>query len=268
MAGRLLRMVCLLTTFCVSASAIRAEDPPSVRIDKDRVIFDRIEDGYPVRSESQNPDEYNAYNYVLTFARQFSVADLESAARRDVTFRDLFNPVRNDFKLELVYFEGRLGRLRSIGATRQLKEAGIDTLYEAWLFPNNQKNPICVLVTELPPGLTPQEDLKRDTMNVPVGVAGYSFKLMTYESAEPSSKDASRGKPRQAPLLMGRSFTVLPETGRSPSDDWYGTFLPGVISVAGFIAAVGTGLALWYRRGDKGVKAVFEARRNENPFTA
>jgi hypothetical protein len=268
MAGRLLRIGCLLMTLGVSATVIRAEDPPSPHIDKDRVIFDRIEDGSRVRSESQNPDEYAAYNYVLTFARQFSVAELESAARRDVTFRDLFNPVRKDFKLELVYFEGRLKRLRSIGPTRQLKEAGIDTLYEAWLFPKNQVNPICVLVTELPPGLTPQEDLKRDTMNVPVGVAGYSFKLMTYESTEPSAKDASRGKLRQAPLLMGRSFTVLPETGRNPSDDWYGTFLPGVIGVGGFIAAVCIGLALWYRRGDRGVKAVFEARRSENPFEA
>ena len=76
------------------------------------------------------------------------------------------------------------------------------------------------------------------------------------------------GESRGKHPLMGRSFTVLPDTGRNPSDDWHGTFLPGVIGVAGFIAAVGTGLALWYRRGDKGVKAVFEARRNENPFTA
>lgn len=267
--GRLsLRTICLLLMASIGTAALRAEEPPSLRIDKDRVIFDRIEDGSPIRSESQNPDEYAAYNYVLTFARQFSMADLESAARRDVTFRDLFNPVRKDFKLELVYFEGRLKRLRSIGATRQLKQAGIDTLYEAWLFPTGQVNPICVLVTELPTGLTPQEDLKRDTMNVPVGIAGFSFKLMTYESAEPSAKDANRGKLRQAPLLMGRSFTVLPDTGRNPSDDWYGTFLPGVIGVGGLIAAVATGLALWYRRGDRSVKAVFEARRNENPFEA
>ena len=114
------------------------EDPPSVHIDKDRVIFDRIEDGYPIRSESQNPDEYAAYNYVLTFARQFSVTDLEAGARRDVTFRDLIKPVRKDFKLDLVYFEGQLKRLRSIGATRQLKEAGIDTLYEVWILLKNQ----------------------------------------------------------------------------------------------------------------------------------
>lgn len=268
MARLSLRMICLLLMANVGTVAVCAMEPPSLRIDKDRVIFDRIEDASPIRSESQNPDEYAAYNYVLTFARQFPVADLEAGARRDVTFRDLFNPVRKDFKLELVYFEGRLKRLRSIGATRQLKEAGIDTLYEAWILLKNQEIPMCVLITELPPGLTPQEDLQRGTMNVPVGVAGYSFKLMTFESSEPSAKDPIRRKLWQTPLLMGRSLTVLPETGRNPSDDWYGTFLPGVIGVAGFIVAVGAGLALWYRSGDRGVKAVFEARRSENPFEA
>jgi hypothetical protein len=262
-----LRTLCLLVMAGSGWTDVRAEDLP-LRFDKNRAMFDRIEDASPVRSESQNPDEYAAYNFVLTYARSFTVAQLEAGARRDVTFRDLFNPIRKEFKLELVYFEGRLTRLRSIGPTRQLKDAGINELYEAWLFPSGQANPICVLITELPPGLRPQADLKRDTMNVPVGVAGYSFKLMTYESAEPSAKDASRGKLRQAPLLMGRSFTLLPETGRNPSDDWYGTFLPGVIGVAGFIAAVSLGLALWYRRGDRGVKAVFEARRSENPFEA
>lgn len=268
MSGLTLRTLGFLVAAFAGGDAIRAQETPSVRIDKDRAIFDRIEDGSPVRTESQNPDEYTAYNFVLTHARQFPVVELEAAARRDVTFRDLFLPVRKDFKLELVYLEGRLSRFRSIGPTRQLKEAGIDALYEGWIFPKDQKNPVCVLTTELPPGLAPQADLNRDTMNVPVGIAGYSFKLMTYESGEPSAKDASRGKLRQAPLLMGRAFTVLPETGRNPSDDWYGTFLPGVIGVAGLIAAVATGLALWYRRGDRSVKAVFEARRNENPFAA
>ena len=54
-------------------------------------------------------------------------------------------------------------------------------MYEAWIIPNGetQGNPICFVLCDLPAGLEP-----RKTMDVPVSVAGYSFKLLRYESGE------------------------------------------------------------------------------------
>lgn len=255
---------------CFALSTPLSAQPPTGKfaIDRDRAMFDRIEDGAPVRSETQNPDEYAAYNFVLAHARQFPVADLEAAARRDVTFKDLFLPVRKDFKLELVYLEGRLRRFRSIGPTRQLREAGIHHLYEGWIFPREQPNPICVLTTECPEGLSPQVDLSLGEIDVPVGIAGYSFKLMNYESQEANPRDPNRGRVRQAPLILGHSFSVLAQSGHDPSADWHGTFLPTMMGGLAVIAMIGIGLALWYRRGDRYWRTTLEARRQDNPFDA
>ena len=269
MFGRRVNFVSLtLQTLLVVSffpAPVLAEDPP-VALDKDRGIFDRIEDRSPIRSESQNPDEYAAYNAVLVHAHQIPVATLDSAARRDVLYKDLFHSVRKEFKLELVRFEGRLKRLRSIGPTRQLKDAGIETLYEGWIVPKEQpKFLLCFLTTELPAGFEAQQDLSRDKLNLPVSIAGYFFKLMTYETPE-AAKDPKKNAVEYAPLLMGRSVIVLPETSHNPSDDWYGTFLPGLIGVMAAMAAIVFGLSMWYRRDDRKIQSAIAARQEQNPF--
>ena len=266
--GRINRVLLLGLTLLVGSyetAPIRAEDTPLL-LDKDRAIFDRIEDRSPIRSETQNPDEYAAYNAVLAHARQFPVAELDARARRDVMYKDLFRAVRKEFKLDLVRFEGRLKRLRSIGPTRQLKESGIETLYEGWIVPKDQpKFLLCFLATELPKGFEAQHDLSRDKLNLPVSISGYFFKLMAYETPE-AAKDPKKGSVEFAPLLMGRSVVVLSEPNRDPADDWFGTFLPGLIGVMATIAAVVFGLSIWYRRGDRRVRAVLAARHEQNPF--
>src|SRR5262245_8758393 len=90
-----------------------------VKIDKDRFIFGQIADEKGIL-----PDEAQAYNAVLSHARQFPAGDLEKAARRDVTFRDLFkNP--KEYRLELVHFDGRLKQLRRTEPTKELADAGV-----------------------------------------------------------------------------------------------------------------------------------------------
>ncbi|MFO0849385.1 MAG: hypothetical protein U0871_12645 [Gemmataceae bacterium] len=231
-------------------------------LDADRLFLQAVEDDAPVRGEDENPQEFDAYNAVLLHARQFPAAELEAAAERGVSFRDLVAPVRRDFRYKLVYFEGRLARLRKLTPTKPLAEAGVTALYEGWVFPAVGGDPLCVLVTDPPPGVEPVGDLPRP---VPVAVAGYSFKLIRYESRAADPKHPDRNVVRRAPLLMARGFTRLPEP--EPGQPWRTGFAPGVAALVGGIIAVGLGLTVWFRRGDRAARRAVASRR-ENPFTA
>ena len=91
---------------------------------------------------------------------------------------------------------------------------GFQNLYECWIFPKNGADPLCLLVAELPPGIEPAMDY---TPAKNVTFAGYYFKLMQYESAAPNPNEPTRNQIRRAPLLMGRSFVVVPEPERPPT---------------------------------------------------
>jgi hypothetical protein len=234
-------------------------------LDPDRFHFGRVEDDAPVRGEADNPDEFLAYNEALLHARRFPAAELEQHARRDVLFADLVKPVRQDFRLKLVYFEGRLKRLRRLDPTRPLAAAGVADLYEAWLFPRSGPDPVCVLSTELPPGLEPGLDYSPP---VPAAAAGYSFKLIHYEAAELNPKDRTRHRVRKAPLLMAHSLTLRPAAvaGADGGDPWRTGFLPGLGAVLGGLAAAALALTAWFRRGDRAVRRELDNRRDVNPF--
>jgi len=235
------------------------------KIDTDRLSFAAVEDDAPVRGEHENKLEHEAYNILLSHARQFTVAEQEKSANRDVVFLDLVKPIRKDFQYKLVRFEGRLKRLRRLEPTKTLAAEGVKDLYEAWMFPRNGADPMCVLITELPAGLEPAVEY-----NPPpnVTVAGYPFKLIRYESMGFDKKDPSKHEFRKAPLLMARSFTLEPQ---NPNDAdggilWREGFLPGMLGVMGGVAGVGLILTLWFRYGDKKVRTQLEGRRGRNPF--
>ncbi len=232
-------------------------------LDPDRLSFKGVEDDAPVRGEADNPLEFEAYNVVLLHARQFAAGELAAAANRDVTFRDLVLPVRQDFWLKLVALDGRLLRLRKYEATKPLQAAGVSHLYEGWLYPSAGDAPLCFLATELPAGLDPSLTY---SPAVPVTAAGFVFKLMRYESAEPHPTDRDRGRLRKAPLLMGRSLILRPKPPADTSDPWAGGFVPGFGLVVGGLLAAAFGLTAWFRRGDRAVKQDLTARRHQNPF--
>lgn len=268
-------IACACLAGAVAAGPAGAGDPPQesaaapadpYRIDKDRLIFTSVRDDAPFPTDGTNQAEYEAYATVLLHARQFPTADLERHARRDVTFRDLYLPVRRDYRLDLIYFEGRLKQLRRTEPTAALKEAGVKDLYEGWLFPRDEWNPVCVVVTELPPGLEPQKDLKADEMNRWVGFAGYSFKLLQYESRQADPKNPGRNVFRRAPVLLGRSVTPLAETQTGSDDPWVSTFLPAVVAGFGGVAVLILVLTWYFRRGDRVVRAAVDARHERNPF--
>lgn len=175
-------------------------------------------------------------------------------------------PVRQDYQFDLIYLEGRLVRLRQVEPEQHLKDAGIEVLYEGWMFPRDGLDPVCVLTTELPPGLeiaTPPKDFVPAKM---VRVAGYYFKLFWYESSEPDPNDPSRKRFRKAPLLMAKSFSLIPPP-KPASDFWLGEFLPGMLLFLVTITAVLFTLNWYFRRGDRRLAAERTARyERENPF--
>src|SRR5438067_4622921 len=120
--------------------------PPAAaeyRMNPDRRIYTEIQDGFPVQSEQQNPDEYQAWTEVVNFARTRTVAGLERYAARDLTPEDLVrspstrsSPTGGSvFRLALVRFDGKLTKVRRVEPTKALAELGLKDLYEGWLVP-------------------------------------------------------------------------------------------------------------------------------------
>jgi len=236
----------------------------AVPLDKSLRIFKLIRDDAPMAKVVERGwEEMAAWNRVVLHARKFSAAELEEAAR-DLSYASLFEPVRQDYKLELVKFTGRLIRVAKGETTPRLAEAGIAAWYEAWVVPDREPrgNPVCVVLTDLPPGVEPKV-----LMNARVTVAGYSFKLMHYESGEPQRDTPAKGVWRKAPLLIGHAATVL-----SGSDDdggtahWSTTFLPAIVGGVVFVAGSALVLSWWYYRGDRAARGEIDAVRQRNPF--
>ncbi len=239
-----------------------------IPLDKELRIFKAIRDDTPAaRGDPGYWEEAAACNRILLHASKFPTRDLEAAARKDLRFGDLFLEVRRDFKLELVHFQGRLISLRKQEVNPWLTEAGIDTVYEGWLVPKDEPrgNPVCILITELPAGVEPQKDPKH-LLNLWVSFAGYSFKLLRYESGEQKKDDPSKFVWKQAPLLIGHSVTLEPEPNEPSTSPFTGVFLPGVFGGLLLIIVSAVALSWWFRKGDRRAKQEMEAVRARNPF--
>jgi hypothetical protein len=238
-----------------------------IKLDTDKLNFSYVRDDTPVMSEKDNQQEFDAYNEVLIHARQFSIDELLTNAKTDVTFADLLNKTRRDFQFKLILIEGRLKRLRSLEPNRPLREAGITELYEGWIFPReagiHMHDPICVLLTELPPGLSPQMEYMPAKL---VRFPGYSFKLMRYESQDPDVKNPGQGKVRRAPLIMGRTLIVDPDPDNDGGRPWRTVFVPGILLAIVVIGGAVLFFSLYYNRGDKVYKTSQEERLKQNPF--
>lgn len=237
-------------------------------------IYQRIENDSWVARGPDRWEEAIAYARVLLHARRWSAQELEEYARQDVRFADLFfdghrelNDGRRDFRgprtflLELVRLEGRLVQLRSFPAPRKLRDAGIDTLYEGWLVPQNEPrgNPICFVCTELPESM---EAVGR--VNYWVSFAGYYFKLMRYESAERDPQDPNRFVVKRAPLLLGRNPVRRPDPEAASPVSW-SAFSTATAAIVIGMAGVALALSWWYRQDDKRIRSEIE-QSQRNPF--
>jgi hypothetical protein len=184
-------------------------------------IYQEIRDNFPVASEKDNRDEYQAWVEVVSFAHTKTAAGLEQHAARDLTPEDLLASVSplhapaggSIFRLDLVRFDGKLTKVRRVEPTKALAERGIKDLYEGWLVPVDEppSKPVCVVFTELPAGLELGEQADRWA-----AFAGYFFKVTAYPGPsadvkrEPNPASPAEAGWLSAPLLVGRSLRLLP----------------------------------------------------------
>jgi hypothetical protein len=232
----------------------RPGNAPAAALPIDPDLLLGVEDRAPVRNADENYDEFQAYNLLLVRAHKTTAGAFAKGARRDLTFAHLFEEPAK-YRGQIVHIEGLLRRLRKFDAARLAARDGVPALYEGWVFdPEYGYNPYCVIVTELPKSIAIGEKLDRH-----VSFDGYFFKRYRYKAGDGV---------RDAPLLIGRTLTPSASQGsavnaRAPwldsSTPWLLiAFLAILLVTAGF----GIALTLWFKRGDKQVRARLDAARD------
>jgi hypothetical protein len=202
-----------------------------------------------------NEREALAFCDALIKANLTSAGAFANSARSDLTPADLANKPR-EFRGEVVHGEGRLRRVRHSDPPPNARARGVDHLYEGWVLdPRYGSNPVCLVFTELPPGVRVAEQADQD-----VAFDAYFFKKYRYQSA-----DSKPGFARETPLFIGRSPVLLrgpaaepgPPAGSAP-------LLTAFLGLVVATVALAFGLTWWFRRGDRRVREQLAAvRRRE-----
>ena len=242
-----------------------------VRLDKDHPYFRQLESEGPFQHRGQpitDPKrwgkadaELKAYDYILGFAKRQPVERMRKYSVRDVPLENLFRPIKQDYLLELLHFEGKLSLVLAMKPTKDVKELeGVEELYEAWIYPRGSNKLVCVVVSELPDGIKPGEN-----QTASVSFDAYFFRLFHYESRQPKDRaDPDKKQWHTAPMFLGRTFEVLPP---EPVEGTYSpTMLIGIASGLGLLAGVGLVMALWFRRGDRRVGTKARERIHQTVF--
>lgn len=251
----------LLVAAFSSAWARAEEDAPiGAAADHDSVpqapelhLRDRsIEDRAPMRTRQQNDQEFLAYCDAVVTAHNTTTAALAHSARRELTFAHLFEQP-NIYREAVVHFDGVLRRLRHLEAPEFTWSQGVRDLYEGWIFDPQKYGPnanVCVVFTDLPPGLAVAEKMDRQ-----VSFDGYFFKLYRYKAGDGW---------RDAPLLIGHSIVLQGpvSTSEPASGPLRNGLLVLVLSVIGVTIALVVGLTWWYRHGDRHIRSRLAEVRN------
>jgi hypothetical protein len=138
--------------------------------------------------------ELDAYHQMLTKVRELPYEERRKHALGDVAFTVIMLQPE-DYRGRLVGITGQLHRLSEYPVMKN--DAGIDRLYEGWVFTEESgNNPWRFVCTSLPEGL----HLASLSLPRRVRVEGYFFKRMGY---------ASEGGQHVAPTLLARSFELF-----------------------------------------------------------
>jgi hypothetical protein len=203
--------------------------------------------------------EIDVYCQVLALAHFTSAKAFAKSARRDVTYAHLFN-YPEDHRGQVVHVSGRLVRLRRFNPPDEARGLGVGNLYEGWIMTDRfGKNPACVVFTDLPDGLTIDDDRP---LNIDgVSLDGYFYKRYRYKAND--SKKANEF--RDAPLLIGHTLSGPFGPGAKEedySDNWGHNLIWLFLSVViGAVLGV-IGLTFWFRYHDQRVHRRILASRH------
>ena len=177
---------------------------------------------------------------MIIYANRTAPAALDKAAIHE---EGLWTKVFHDpekYRGELLHFEGRLKKLRQFPAQAMAVQGGAKDYYEGYLSVDAwNDDPVFFICTELPPGLAPGESL-----DVPVGVSGYFYKIFRYTPADARQTH----KDRLAPLVIGRTIALTgppaPDKAAEGGSEWPEWLGPAFFVVIGLTrgAAVHAGL--------------------------
>jgi hypothetical protein len=200
--------------------------------------------------------EYEAYWQFLVQAHYTSARAFAKAARRDVTYFHLFNEPEK-YHGEVVHVSGRLIRLLRWEPPMEARAAGLSDFYEGWIMTDAfGENPVCIAFTNLPPGLTVDNQRK---YNEPVSFDGYFYKRYRYKAGD--SKKANEY--RDAPMLIGHTPTGRFETSivNDESDHWEHNLIWLFLEVVGGAAFGLIVLTIWFRYHDRRIRHRIRASR-------
>ena len=217
--------------------------------------LDEVHDKTPIPKEPEDR-ELDAYFDMIIYANRTAPAALDKAAlHEDGLWTKVFHDP-DKYRGEVLHFDGRLKKLRQFPAQAMAIQGGATDYYEGYLSVDAwQDDPVFFICTELPPGLKPGE-----TLDVPVGVSGYFYKVFRYTPADAKQTH----KDRLAPLVIGHTLTLTSQPAPAKEEsgwawpEWLGPVFFGVIGLT--LALIFT-LGYWFRSGDRHVRGRVQAAR-------
>ena len=166
--------------------------------------------------------EAETYSRVLALANYTSAAAFKRAVRPDITYTHIYNEP-DSYRGKVVHIEGKLKRINRFDPPFDAAQAGVNDLYEAWVFSEHLgTNPYCVLFTEwpadLPRSLLGKPRIKGDYL---VGIDGYFFKKFRYQAND------GKNTQRDAPLVIGHALLyVSHQVAAEAPRFWLGRWSP------------------------------------------
>jgi hypothetical protein len=245
------------------------EPPP--RLDKvpalNRGRLDKVKDdaafaNFATVAPEEIPREALAEDAVfwqaVAYAAKVPAEVFAAAARgnRQLTFGHLYTEPAK-YRGAVVHFEGRLQRLKRLDPPAHAQRKGVAVLYEAWIFLDQPgTHPICVLVPHKPAGLQEGDNLRQR-----VAVDGYFFKRYQYISGR-----LDENKNNVALNTLALIAPTLVEVERPAGSGWgaagSATWLGWIFGFVGGVVVLLVGLAWWFRRNDRKVRARLQAVRD------